>query len=330
MVIPAELAGTRLDAALAQLFPEWSRSRLTTWIKEQRVTVDGRQLSPKDKLWGAESVRVEPVPDPEQTAFTPEPVDLQVVYEDRSILVLDKPAGLVVHPAAGNWGGTILNGLLYHYPELGTVPRAGIVHRLDKDTSGLMVVARTVAAQTQLVRQLQDRSVGRRYLALVEGDLNTSGVVDAPVGRHPRDRIRMAVVSTGKPARTHYRPLERYGRRTLVECKLETGRTHQIRVHMQKLGFPLVADPLYNGKPLAPTDPAQTMFQAGRQALHAAKLELVHPESGKSMRWRAPLPSDMAELIMALRVQAGLAAEPDDEDWDDDDDNDVECIWMVE
>ncbi|SFN65638.1 23S rRNA pseudouridine1911/1915/1917 synthase [Formivibrio citricus] len=325
LTVPRELAGERLDAALASLMPEYSRSRISNWIKDGLVTVDGKESVPKLKLWGGEHLCVHIQANPEETSFQAEDIPLDVVYEDESILVIDKPAGLVVHPGSGNWSGTVLNGLLFAFPELKTVPRAGIVHRLDKDTSGLMVVARTLTAQNNLVQQLQARTVKRHYLAIVQGKLAGDGTVDAPIGRHPRERIKMAVVHTGKPAITHWRAIEQFAAHTLVECRLETGRTHQIRVHMAHIGHPLAADPVYGGKPrLASQEMTLALEDFNRQALHARKLSLVHPENGKTMTWKAPVPEDMTALLYALRADAGMAEEEedwDDDDWGDEDDN---------
>lgn len=326
LTVPAELAGERLDAALATLLPEFSRSRLAGWVKDERVTVDGKAARPKDKLWGGERISVLAQPDPEETAFQPEDIALDVIFEDAAIIVINKPAGLVVHPASGNWSGTLLNGLLFAYPELKTIPRAGIVHRLDKDTSGLMVVARTLQAQNNLVQQLQARTVKRHYLAIVQGKLSGEGTIDAPIGRHLRERTKMAVVHTGKPAITHWRALEQFSSHALVECRLETGRTHQIRVHMAHIGHPLAADPVYGGKPrLISPEIRLALEDFNRQALHARRLSLQHPESSKSMTWKAPIPDDFANLLLALRADAGLAEEEwdDDDDWEDDDECEV-------
>ncbi len=330
LAAPATLAGERLDAALAKLLPEYSRSRLATWIKENKVTVDDAPASPKTRLWGGERIAIDIQPDPAEVAFAPEPIPLDVVYEDTAIIVLNKPAGLVVHPGSGNWSGTLLNGLLHRYPELKSVPRAGIVHRLDKDTSGLMVVARTLMAQNHLVQQLQARTVKRHYLAVAQGLLRSDGRVDAPIGRHPRERIRMAVIGTGKPAITHYRVLERFTGHTLVECRLETGRTHQIRVHMAHIGFPLAADPVYGGRPRQFSPEINLALQDfARQALHAKKLSLVHPESGKSMTWKAPLPEDFELLLAALRAEHGLTSgDWDEDDWDEDDEDGIEVTYV--
>jgi len=315
--VPADCGGQRLDQVLARLRPQHSRSRLQNWIREGRVAVDGATVSePKQKLWGGERIEVAEAPDESEQSSAPEAIALNIVYEDETLIILDKQAGLVVHPGSGNWSGTLLNALLYHDPALAKVPRAGIVHRLDKDTSGLMVVARTIEAQTDLVRQMQAHTVKRYYQALVRGKVELGGTVDAPVGRHPTQRTKMAVVKTGKPARTHYRIVERFIDCTLVECALETGRTHQIRVHLTSIGHPLVGDPVYGtGTSRVPSGP-----EFHRQALHARRLGLVHPASGKPMLWRSNLPEDMAELIQYARMLAfeARAEEQDDEDdWED-------------
>jgi 23S rRNA pseudouridine1911/1915/1917 synthase len=296
-----EACGERLDKVLSRLVPQYSRSRIQQWIEAGHVLVDGHTARGKMTVLGDENITISPQSAPDERAFQPEAMPLAIQFEDKAILVIDKPAGLVVHPAAGNWSGTLLNGLLHHCPALAGVPRAGIVHRLDKDTSGLMVVAKTLAAQTDLVRQLQNRSVKREYLALVWGSPLLSGKVDAAIGRHPRDRIKMAVSEnmTAKPAVTHF---QRIGAGkldrspvSLVCCQLETGRTHQIRVHMQSLGFPLVGDQLYGKQHLASAFP--------RQALHARRLGLLHPVSGKGLEWAAPLPDDFTALL----ARAGIA-----------------------
>jgi len=295
LALNADCCGQRLDKVLARLLPQFSRSRIQQWIEAGEVVVDGKPARGKDVMLGDETVVVSPQSAPEDNAYAPEDMPLQVVHEDSAILVIDKPVGLVVHPAAGNWTGTLLNGLLHRYPGQAAVPRAGIVHRLDKDTSGLMVVARTIEAQTDLVRQLQARTVHREYLALVWGTPLLSGTVDAAIGRHPRERIRMAVSEhfSAKPAVTHYRRLASGAidgkPASLLLCRLETGRTHQIRVHMQSIGFPLVGDTLYGKSHLAAVFP--------RQALHARRLGLVHPASRKDCEWQAPPPADMLELL---------------------------------
>ncbi|MCA8413615.1 MAG: RluA family pseudouridine synthase [Burkholderia multivorans] len=322
--VPASLAGERLDKALAQLFPEFSRSRLQSWIDAQRVRVDGAPAKIRQPVpLGA---TIELVPDllPEQLAFTPEPVPLDIVYEDDALVVINKPAGLVVHPAAGNWSGTILNGLLHRYGDAAAgLPRAGIVHRLDKETSGLMVVARTLAAQTDLVRQLQARTVKRRYFALVWGAMPDEGTIDAPIGRDPRERTRMAVVTgaSGKPARTHFRTVDTclWQRQPVsaIQCDLETGRTHQIRVHCSHVGHPLLGDPVY-GRARGKRSVAPLPGGFARQALHAWRLGLVHPVTGSAMQWRCPLPDDMTALVEALGF--GQNDEEFDDDGIDDDD----------
>jgi len=294
MVIPELLSGMRLDQALAELLPQYSRSRLQAWIGEGLITVAGEHATPKQRVWGGDPVQVMPVAHPSEAAPQAEAIGLNIVYEDDAILVIDKPAGLVVHPGSGNWSGTLMNALLHHAPQLQAVPRAGIVHRLDKETSGLLVVAKTLEAQTDLVRQLQARTVKRQYLAVVEGRVTQAeGRIEAPIGRHPTARVKMAVVSRGKPAVTHYRVVERFAQHTLVECQLETGRTHQIRVHMQSIGYPLVGDPAYGAKN------KQRIFK--RQALHAWRLGLLHPSTQQAMAWEAPLPSDFQELLATLK-----------------------------
>ncbi len=271
------------------------------------MTVDGAPAEPKRAVWGGERLEVLPETHPAETAQLPEAIALKVVFEDDALLVLDKPAGLVVHPGSGNWSGTLLNALLHHVPALAGIPRAGIVHRLDKDTTGLMVVAKTLQAQVALARQLHARSVRREYLALVHGRVARDGSVDAALGRHPVSRTRMAVVASGRHAVTHYQVVERLPACTLLRCRLETGRTHQIRVHMQSVGHPLVGDPAYGRRPAGGSAPARALLAAfPRQALHAARLELVHPASGLTRGWESPLPADMQALIAALR-QCGAA-----------------------
>lgn len=296
LVVPAACAGLRLDQALARLLPEHSRSRLAQWIRDARVVLEGHAALPRDKVWGGESLSIRPAADPRDSSNLPQDIPLAVVYEDAAIVVIDKPAGLVVHPGSGNWDGTLLNALLQHAPAVANVPRAGIVHRLDKDTSGLLVVAKTLTAQTDLVRQLQARTVRREYAAVVRGRVERDGKVDAPIGRHPISRTRMAVVARGKPAVTHYQVIAAYPGATLLQCRLETGRTHQIRVHLASIGHPLIGDPVYGKGPAPSGTPA---FH--RQALHAQRLGLVHPVTGKAMSWKAEIPADMRELIAALQ-----------------------------
>ena len=317
----------RLDQALAKLCPQHSRSRLQHWIREGRVRLSGQVvLETKHKLWGGETLELFEGTDERVQAAQAEAMDLDIVFEDASLIIIDKPAGLVVHPGSGNWSGTLQNALLHHAPQLENVPRAGIVHRLDKDTSGLMVVAKTLEALTALVRQLQARSVKRYYQALVRGNLERGGTVDAPIGRHPSQRTKMAVVANGKPARTHYRVVERFLDCTLVDCALETGRTHQIRVHLMSIGHPLVGDPVYGtGASRIPRGPT-----FGRQALHARRLGLVHPESGKSMQWKSALPEDFATILEQVRCEAydaRAAAELEEDDWDEDFADDPEIIY---
>ncbi|MET0440950.1 MAG: RluA family pseudouridine synthase [Casimicrobiaceae bacterium] len=299
LTVPAALAGLRFDQALARLVPQHSRSRLADWIDAGKVTLDGNVVAGKRRLAGGERIVVTAPPDAPVLHDAPQAIALSIVYGDEAILVVDKPAGLVVHPGSGNRDGTLLNALLHHAPALAALPRAGIVHRLDKDTSGLLVVAATLAAQTDLVRQLAARTVKREYIAVVRGDLARASTIDAPIGRHPTARTTMAVVAAGKPARTHVTPLERFGNATLVRCALETGRTHQIRVHLAAVGHALVGDPAYGGRRATPQVPA-----FARQALHAARLGLVHPETRRARQFDAALPADLDALIAQLREAA--------------------------
>ena len=307
--VPFAAAGMRLDRFLASALPNHSRSRLAELTKAGLVTVDGILALPRRLLTGGEQVVVELPPREAEMAMQPEEMPIEVVYEDDDVIVINKPPGLVVHPAAGNWHGTLMNGLLARYPSSRVVPRAGIVHRLDKDTSGLMVIARTEKAQLSLVRQLQARSVSRRYLALVTGALAGEGSIREPVGRHPHVRVKMAVVEEargGKAAVTHYRSIERLAHHTLAECRIETGRTHQIRVHMQWLGFPLVGDPLYGGAPTKlPSPMRDAIDRFGRQALHAASLAFTHPGDGAPRCFEAPLPADYEALLLVARSSDG-------------------------
>jgi 23S rRNA pseudouridine1911/1915/1917 synthase len=291
--VPASCGGLRLDQALARLLPEHSRSRIRTWIDAGRVSLAGTTVEATRRLDGGERIVVLPLADPRAGALAPQSIPLAIVYEDSAIIVIDKPAGLVVHPGSGNWDGTLANALLHHAPALALVPRAGIVHRLDKDTTGLLVVAKTTIAQTALVRQLQARSVHREYLALAAGDIARGGIVDAPIGRHPIKRTSMAVVSTGKPSVTRFEVRERFCDCTLLACRLESGRTHQIRVHLASIGHPLVGDAAY-GRAHAKN------MAFSRQALHAWKLGLQHPLTDQSMQWEAPLPADFAALLAHL------------------------------
>ena len=303
ITLPDSVCGDRLDKVLSKLVPQYSRSRIQQWIEDGHVQVDGKPSKIKTTMLGGELIQIIPQSSPDENSFTPEDIPLNIIFEDDAIIVLNKPAGLVVHPGAGNWSGTLLNALLFHRPALAQVPRAGIVHRLDKDTSGLMVVAKTLTAQTELVRQLQARTVKREYAAMVWGTPISTGTVDAAMARHSRDRLKMAVSFSilAKPAITHYQRLatgmlERFPV-SLVACRLETGRTHQIRVHMQSLGFPLVGDTLYGKQHLARFFP--------RQALQARRLGLIHPVSGEDMEWSIPLEAD----FVALLEQAGMPSQ---------------------
>jgi 23S rRNA pseudouridine1911/1915/1917 synthase len=301
------LAGLRLDQALSEVFPAFSRSRLQTWIRTGAAVIDGAVLSPKHRILGGERVVLHATGEASSVVRSQD-LPLPVVYEDDSIIIVDKPAGLVVHPAAGHRDGTMQNALLHHCPELAEIPRAGIVHRIDKDTSGLLMAAKTLAAHKSLVDQLQARSAYREYLALVHGTVTAGGTVDEPIGRHPADRKRFAVRNGGKEAVTHYRVAERLPYHTLLTVKLETGRTHQIRVHMAHIHYPLVGDPSYGGRMRLPPSATEEQRSAlrgfRRQALHAATLGLVHPESGHYLEWRSPLPVDFAGLLAALRPSA--------------------------
>ncbi|WP_081617233.1 23S rRNA pseudouridine(1911/1915/1917) synthase RluD [Thioalkalivibrio sulfidiphilus] len=301
--VPEALSGQRLDAALARMFPSYSRSRIQQWMEAGWVRVDGETPRRRDTALGGARVVIEARVEA-ASEDRAEDIPLEVIYEDDSLLVINKPPGLVTHPAAGNREGTLVNALLHHAPDLAALPRAGIVHRLDKETSGLLVVARTLEAHTDLVRQLQARTVGREYLALVQGVIVAGGTVDAPIGRHPVDRKRMAVVAGGKEAITHYRVEARFPHHTLLRVRLETGRTHQIRVHMAHIHHPIVGDPVYGGRlkvPAGLSEAEQAVLRGfRRQALHAARLELVHPVTGEEMGWEAPMPEDMARLLRSL------------------------------
>ena len=301
--VPLDMAGMRLDAALAELFSEYSRSKLQTWVKAGRVTVNGESLKTRDKLEGGELVTLDAEAEVVIIA-APENIPLDIVFEDDDFLILNKPAGLVVHPAIGNWNGTLLNALLHHSPQLETLPRAGIVHRIDKDTSGLLMVAKTLQAHNNLTEQLQARTIHREYQAITHNRMIAGGTVDEPIGRHPTDRLRYAVRDNGKEAVTHYRVIHRFKRHTHIQVKLETGRTHQIRVHMAHIRFSLLGDPLYSGRFQMPANCSEqlegVLRSFKRQALHAAKLGLVHPTTGEYMEWEQPLPQDMVNLLAAL------------------------------
>jgi 23S rRNA pseudouridine1911/1915/1917 synthase len=305
-IIPHELAGARLDQALASVFPEYSRSRLSEWIRQGLATVDRRRCRPRDRVAGGEHVELKTAPAVDSGRWEPQALDIAVVYEDACLLVVDKPAGLVVHPGAGNPDGTLVNALVHRDPALTAVPRAGVVHRLDKHTSGLLVVARTLAAHKHLVNALKKRSVQRTYLAIVNGRVRAGGRVDAPLGRHRSQRTRMAVTDAGRPAATRYRVQRRFRAHSLVRVDLESGRTHQIRVHMAHIGHPLVGDPTYGGRLKIPAGAAAELAEAlrafKRQALHAAELSLQHPQTGETMHWTSPLPADMQTLLEALEA----------------------------
>ena len=309
--------GMRLDQALSELFPDYSRSRIKEWIVNNKVLVNNNIVNkPKDKVLGGEKIIIE-VEIEEETYHQPEDIKLNIVYEDDHILVINKPRDLVVHPGAGNPNGTVLNALLYHYPDISRVPRAGIVHRLDKDTTGLMVVAKTIEAQTHLVESLQLREITREYEAVAMGIITAGGSVDQPITRHPTKRTHMAVFPTGKPAVTHYRVMEKYRLHTRLRLRLETGRTHQIRVHMAHIAHPLVGDPLYGGRPRPPKGASESFIQTlrdfDRQALHATMLRLYHPITGELMEWHAPIPEDMQKLIQELQSDTEL--HKDELDW---------------
>ncbi|MBI6379152.1 23S rRNA pseudouridine(1911/1915/1917) synthase RluD [Proteus mirabilis] len=300
--------GQRLDQALAELFPDYSRSRIKEWILDNRVQVNDKIINkPKEKMLGGEKIEVDALIE-EDVRWEPQNIPLNIVYEDDDILVINKPRDLVVHPGAGNPDGTVLNALLYRYPEIVNVPRAGIVHRLDKDTTGLMVVAKTVPAQTHLVEALQRREITREYEAVATGRMTAGGLVNEPISRHPTKRTHMAVHPMGKPAVTHYRVMEHFRAHTRLRLRLETGRTHQIRVHMAHIHHPLIGDQLYGGRPRplkgASEEFRETLRRFDRQALHATILRLYHPITGIEMEWHAPLPDDMVELIRVLKVDA--------------------------
>lgn len=317
--VGAELAGDRLDQALAALFPDYSRSRLQAWTRDGRVSVNGEQRRPRDKVSLGDRLAVRAVVE-QQVACEAQDIPLPVLFEDEHVIVIDKPAGLVVHPAAGNPDGTVQNALLFHDAQLADLPRAGIVHRLDKDTTGLMVVARSQAAHKHLVDAIAAREVKREYRALVIGSMPAGGVVDMPIGRHPTQRTRMAVNPLGKPSVTHFRVLEHFRGHTLLKVLLETGRTHQIRVHMAHLRHPLFGDPVYGHRlqlPGGASDRLKTLLRGfRRQALHAKRLELMHPVSGRPMRFSCAIPADMRAVIDALAEDANVHwQDPDYEDY---------------
>ena len=305
-IVTPELAGSRLDQAAAQLFPAYSRERLKQWIQEGTLTLDGQQAKPKEKVMGGETLNVAVILEDETIALA-EDIPLDIIHEDDQLIVLNKPAGLVVHPGAGNSQGTLMNALLHHEPLLSQLPRAGIVHRLDRDTTGLMVVAKTLTAHTSLVAQLSDKRVYREYEAVSYGNMTAGGTVEAPIDRHPHDRMKMAVVPGGRPAVTHYRILQRFPNHTHVRVQLETGRTHQIRVHLAHIGYPLVGDPVYARLRFpkgASAELNEKLKTFTRQALHARRLGLVHPGTGESCLWECELPADFVSLLDAIKADA--------------------------
>ena len=311
--IPAELAGKRLDSALARLLPQHSRTRIKGWIEGGAVLVGRQRLRPRDIVTAGSRVRVQMTSDPPELKVLPETIALRLVHEDGDLLVVDKPAGLVVHPGAGNPRHTLQNALLGWDPKLAALPRAGLIHRLDKDTSGLLVVARNAEAQTSLSRQLMARTMSREYLAVSVGVMTGGGTIDAPIGRNRSDRLKMAVRESGRPAVTHYRVLERFRAHTHISVKLETGRTHQIRLHLAHQKYPIVGDPVYGGRFAQPRDASQelivTLRAFKRQALHAARLGFDHPRTGKRLALQSPVPEDFRQLLLALRDDAQTAAE---------------------
>jgi len=305
--VPEELAGLRLDQALARMFPEYSRSRLKEWLLAGNVSIDGTPKRPRDPVAGGEIVVLRPGTEAVVRA-APEPLEIEVLFEDEHLLIVNKPAGLVVHPGAGNVRGTLMNGLLHHAPALDALPRAGIIHRIDKDTTGLLLVAKTLPAHTALVRQLADREISRQYLAICRGVLTGGGTIDEPVARHPVDRKRMSVQRDGKPAVTHYTVIERFRAFTYIRVRLETGRTHQIRVHFAYRRHPLLGDPVYGGRLALPAGASAPLVDLlrrfKRQALHAARLEFDHPAEGTKLAFEAPPPEDFLELLAVLREDA--------------------------
>ncbi len=301
--IPDKMAGMRLDQVLSLVFSDYSRSKLQIWVKAGRVSVNGQSLKARTKVEGGEEIRLDAEPETVLNCEA-ENIPLDIIFEDASLLIVNKPAGLVVHPGAGNWTGTLQNALLYHNEALNVLPRAGIIHRIDKDTSGLLMVAKTLQAQHSLSDQLQRRTIEREYLAIVRGWMTAGGTINEPIGRHPHDRIRYTVREEGREAVTHYRVIQRFKRHSLIWVKLETGRTHQIRVHMAHLHYPLVGDPLYSGNFQMPANCSEGLEKQlrvfKRQALHAAKLGLIHPVTNEYMEWEQALPKDMQLLLDAL------------------------------
>jgi len=303
IIIPERMTGQRLDVALSEMLPDYSRSKITAWIKSGEALINHKPFKPKDKVNGSEMVELT-ISQKQNNDWVGEDIPLNVIFEDDDIIVLNKAVGLVTHPGAGNWSGTLANALLHYDPKLATLDRAGIVHRLDKNTSGLMVVSRNEKSQKYLVEQLQKHSVSREYSAIVYGHMVAGGTIDEPIGRDTKDRVKQAVSSHGKEAVTHYRVIDRYQNHTHIKAILETGRTHQIRVHLSHIGYPLMGDPMYGGKVRFPKKADVILKEAivnfKRQALHARKLTLTHPISGELMSWKAPLPEDMLALLDVL------------------------------
>lgn len=305
IIIPERFAGQRIDTALSEMLPDYSRSKISSWVRSGMATIKGKPFKPKDKADGEEIVTLSIIKEP-SVEWSAENIKLDVVYQDEDIIVVNKPAGLVTHPGSGNWTGTLANALLHYDSGLQNLDRAGIVHRLDKNTSGLMVVARSEVAQKYLSEQIQEHQVSREYSAIVYGHMISGGTIDEPIGRDPKDRIKQAVVDNGKIALTHYRVIDRFSHHTHVKAVLETGRTHQIRVHMSHIGHPLVADPMYGGRLRFPKKADEKLKDAlkgfNRQALHSRKLALKHPVSGEIMSWEAPLPKDLQQLLEVLSI----------------------------
>ena len=302
--VPESFKGQRLDQTLANLFPSYSRSRLQEWVKNKQVTVDNQLLRPRDKVHGGETIHIQAQIDVE-TNWQAQPIPLTIIFEDEALIIVDKPAGMVVHPAAGNPDNTLVNALLHHAPELEQLPRGGIIHRLDKDTSGLLVVPRTLEAHTHLVQQLQERRMKREYEAIATGVIIAGNTIDEPLGRHPIKRKQRAVIPSGKSAITHYRVIERFVQHTHIKVLLETGRTHQIRVHLAHIHHALLGDPVYGGRLRLPQESSlelkQALQQFKRQALHARRLCLTHPTTQEVMQWSSPQPDDMQTVIHLLR-----------------------------
>jgi len=303
IIIPERMTGDRLDVALSEMLPNYSRSKITGWIKSGDAVINNKAFKPKDKVNGSQMV-VLSLNKKQNNDWSAEDIALNIVFEDEDIIIINKPFGLVTHPGAGNWNGTLANALLYYDPELSKLDRAGIVHRLDKNTSGLMVIARNEKSQKYLVEQLQSHSVAREYSAIVYGHMISGGSINDPIGRDPKDRIKQAVSSNGKDATTHYRVIDRFKNHTHVKAILETGRTHQIRVHLSHIGYPLLGDPMYGGRVRFPKKASEILKESllglKRQALHSKKLTLSHPSTGELMSWKAPLPDDMLKLLNIL------------------------------